>query len=105
MFAQTARAFLPVEMRQREKQTRARSGNGERETTAQQTQRGDFAKREGEAFQGFAFGFLGRFDEGFGHLRDFPMRMMPQTHAQVSSSKTAPMSKKLRASLPAETPK
>ncbi len=58
MFAQTARFAVPLKVREREKQRRARRRDWQRETARQKAQRSDFAKREGEALERLAFSFL-----------------------------------------------
>jgi hypothetical protein len=80
MFAQTARFFLAFKISQREENRRAARRDGQGIGAANQTQRGDFAKREGEAFQRFAFGMSI-------HLRIFPMRFPAQRQAEAKRNK------------------
>jgi hypothetical protein len=97
MFAQTARFPLAFEIGEREENGCAARRDGQGIGAANQTQRGDFAKREGEAFQCFALSLLV-------HLRSFPTRSIPQMQAAAKANRIAPMIHKLEFVIPADNP-
>ena len=88
MFADTARLFMAAKVRENEKQRRATRGERKRKSLRQHAERGDFAKREGEALERFAFGFL---EWNFVHLSDFSMCNIIHTQAHAEASKSAPI--------------